>query len=166
MIKHAMFSDDRKHRHMLIREWDQDLPRLAVIGLNPSTADENVDDPTIRRCVGFAKREGCGLLMMLNLFSYRATDPKELLTMDKSELRPMPSLALLIKYMDLARRYEYRVVCAWGNHGVLHNASQDFTEMFANMPLECFGLTSIGEPRHPLYLKADTPLIPFRRVQQ
>lgn len=71
----AMFSGDRTYRWKLWRRWDPDKPELAVIGLNPSTADETNDDATVRRCLGFARDWGYGRLLMLNLFPYRAKSP-------------------------------------------------------------------------------------------
>jgi len=76
VVSGATFSTDRVYRYALWRVWDAALPSFVVIGLNPSTADETENDPTIRRCIGFAKREGCGGLVMLNLFAVRATDPR------------------------------------------------------------------------------------------
>src|SRR5687768_16866498 len=78
----ARFSACRTYRFELWRIWDEDGPKLNVIGLNPSTADENLDDPTIRRCIGFARDWGFGGLVMTNLFAYRSTDPKGLAAVD------------------------------------------------------------------------------------
>lgn len=76
VVKSASFSPCRKHRFELSRVWDASLPKLMVIGLNPSTADETEDDPTIRRCMAFARRERLGGLLMVNMFSLRSTNPK------------------------------------------------------------------------------------------
>ncbi len=76
----AVFSPSRKYRYVLRREWGDTERKMAVfIGLNPSTADETTDDPTIRRCMGYARDWGCSGLYMLNLFAVRATDPKDML---------------------------------------------------------------------------------------
>ena len=74
----AEFSKDRIHRYALYRVWDESKPLIMLIGLNPSTADENKDDPTIKRCVSFAKHWGYGGLIMVNIFAYRATDPRKM----------------------------------------------------------------------------------------
>lgn len=74
----AIFSEDRMHRYVLIREWDLNKPSLMIISLNPSTANEKINDPTIRRCIGFAKQWEFGKLFVTNLFSFRATSPKDL----------------------------------------------------------------------------------------
>ena len=74
----AHFSPCERYRYRLWRCWDASKWKLAIIGLNPSTATHEEDDPTIRRCIGFAKRDGYGGLLMLNLFALRSTDPKGL----------------------------------------------------------------------------------------
>ena len=79
MIKSAEFSPDKVYRYELWRIWDEALPVCMFIGLNPSTADETVDDPTIRRCINFAKEWGYGQLVMTNLFAFRATKPAEMM---------------------------------------------------------------------------------------
>ena len=76
--RHAVFSPCRTYRYALSRVWAADKPYALFIGLNPSTADETLDDPTIRRCIDFAKRWGYGGLVMANLFAYRATEPSEM----------------------------------------------------------------------------------------
>jgi len=80
MKSHATFSPCRKYRYSLFRIWDEDKSLVLFIGLNPSTADEKEDDPTIRRCINFAKQWGWGYggLIMGNLFSFRATQPSDL----------------------------------------------------------------------------------------
>lgn len=82
-LRGAVISDDGRYRYRLWRTWAPELPRMAWIMLNPSTADAEVDDPTIRRCVGFAKREGCGGIEVVNLYAYRSTDPSVLGTVDE-----------------------------------------------------------------------------------
>ena len=78
MEKSAILSADRKYRYVLTRIWDETKPTVVFIGLNPSTADEEVDDKTIRKCIGYAKRWGYGKLIMVNLFAFRSTDPSML----------------------------------------------------------------------------------------
>ena len=74
----AVVSDDGLYRYILTRTWDRSLPALVFCMLNPSTADATVDDPTIRKCIGFAQRLGYGGIIVVNLFAYRATKPREL----------------------------------------------------------------------------------------
>lgn len=163
MKSSAKFSADRKHRFLLERIWDASLPPFLVIGLNPSTADENVDDPTIRRCIAFAKREKCGSLVMLNLFSYRSTDPSVLKTFDGLYLTCESENQRWVKRAcQDALSKGGRIVCAWGAHGSLHDYGAFMRVVLGEYPLKCFGHTKSGEPKHPLYLKMDTPLIDWR----
>ncbi len=144
----AVFSPCRKYRYELWRRWSPG-PYVAFIGLNPSTADESLDDPTIRRCIGFAKAWGYGALCMLNLFSFRATDPAVM----KTEEFPIGG-----HENDLALRSRAEgagvVIAAWGIHGVHQERDQAVRKLVAN--LHCLGTTKDGHPRHPLYLKADS----------
>lgn len=144
----AILSDCRTYRYALSRSWDESLATVVFIGLNPSTADETKDDPTIRRCIGFAKSWGYGSLVMLNLFAYRATDPTKLqLVEDPVGPDNNWHIKTVSKASDL-------VVAAWGNHGSLLRRS---TIVKRAVPkLYHLGLTKIGEPRHPLYLKKTT----------
>ena len=73
----ARLSDDRRYRYLLVRRWDNTLPDATFVMLNPSTADERDDDPTIRKCIGFAKRWGCGGIKVVNLYAFRATNPRD-----------------------------------------------------------------------------------------
>lgn len=149
MRKSAEISPCGKYRYHLRREWDLDLPRVAFIMLNPSTADANDDDPTIRRCIGFAKAWGYGGLDVVNLYGYRATNPKELKNVP-SPIGPHndDTLLAIVPYVD-------RVICAWGAHGgkrgdsVLRKLRQE-----GLVPM-CLAKTKRGDPMHPLYLKAD-----------
>lgn len=151
----ARFSPDYRYRYTLWRRWDSRLSDLVVIGLNPSTADAMQDDPTIRRCIGFAKRERCGGLFMLNLFALRATDPKVMLA---SSAPVGPGNDDVIRKFALDRHI---VVAAWGAHGGHRGRDAQVRAMVSN--LKCFGVTKDGHPKHPLYLKADTPIIDYPR---
>jgi hypothetical protein len=152
----AEFSEGRTLRYWLERTWSlTNRHRLVVIGLNPSTADDTVDDPTIRRCVSFAKREVCGGLIMVNLFAYRATSPRDLL----AATSPMGSMA--DTYLLTACCAPDRVVvAAWGIYGSYCNRHIHVRELLARNRVEVFhlGLTQGGYPKHPLYLPATTPL--------
>ena len=75
MEKGAILSTDRKYRYVLTRIWDETKPTVVFIGLNPSIADEEKDDQTIRKCIGYSKRWGNGKLIMVNLFAFRSTGP-------------------------------------------------------------------------------------------
>jgi hypothetical protein len=120
MKKGAVISECEKYRYALWRVWRKDKLKVMFVMLNPSTADSNKDDPTIRRCIDFAKSWGYGGIVIGNLFGLRATDPKELLNTDDPKglhndywLRMLPELA-------------DQIICAWGNDGNLNNADKQF----------------------------------------
>ena len=145
MIRGADFSKCGKYRYTLRRTWDESLPNVLFISLNPSTADETYDDPTNRRGVSFAKRWSYGGVVFCNLFAYRTPYPVEL----KKAKEPVG------KDNDKWLRKEVRkaglVVASWGNHGEFMNRSKEVRKIFNN--LHCLGLTKLGEPKHILYLK-------------
>ena len=143
----AHFSRGRRYRYTLWRIWDDQRPRVMIIGLNPSTADARRDDPTIRRCIGFARDWGYGGVVVTNLFAFRATHPADL----KAAADPMgPRTDGWIRRM--AGQVE-RIVAAWGNHGAWLNRSACLRQMLAGR-LHYLRLTASGEPAHPLYLPA------------
>lgn len=151
MLRSAVFSPCRTWRYALYRIWDETKPPLAVIGLNPSTADETQDDPTVRRCIRFARDWGYGGLVMLNMFAFRSTDPAGLRS--AADPRGPENDQRLLD--ETAQR---RVLCAWGTHGSLFGRDSTVTTMLtkASRDLVCLGRTKDGYPRHPLYVRADT----------
>lgn len=159
----ATFDDAgaRVFRYRLWRRWDPTAPYMAVIGLNPSTADETRDDPTIRRCIGFAKREGLGGLEMLNLFSFRATDPRKLMQAGW----PVGDGNMAIVAEVCVQPLCARVVLAWGSHAPSGTARSMVKRLrdAGVAKLWCFGRTSSGCPRHPLYLPKDAQLQEWTR---
>ena len=153
MKKSAEFSPDRKYRYTLERTWDESKGTVVFIGLNPSTADESVDDPTIRRCIGYAKDWGYGRLVMLNIFAFRATNPTDLY----KEKEPV---GLLNKfYITEEIRKADLVITAWGTHGKwLGRGLEVYHEICEAVPqhkINALGFTKEGYPRHPLYLRSD-----------
>lgn len=157
MKKGAKFSKDRLHRLCLSRSWERNKPSVAFIGLNPSTADENLDDPTIRRCVNFAQSWGAGTLFMVNLFSLYATDPNVMMN------HRSPNIDENNKWLlEIARQSEI-VVAAWGNHGSHQSRDSDVMEKLGWVGVEakCLGFNKDGSPKHPLYVPANMPLVPF-----
>ena len=142
----AVFSKDRVYRYALGRTWawGGDPTYVAFIGLNPSTADENIDDPTVRRCIGFAQLWGYGGLVVLNLFAYRSTDPAQLFMVDD------PIGCENDHYIKEYAAQSEIVVAAWGNMGKHLNRDMEIRTLLPN--LYHLGLTKIGCPRHPLYL--------------
>lgn len=153
----ATFSGCGLYRYYLWREWEPALPRCVFIGLNPSTADETKDDPTIRRCIGFARREGCGRLDMLNMFAWRATDPRAMKSVDEP-IGPWND-ETIVRVASRARH----VVAAWGAHGAHLGRGKAVGELLerSGVRVSCLGTTKSGHPKHPLYLRADTPLVPW-----
>lgn len=140
----AVFSRCRAYRYALWREWDPSGPTVLFVGLNPSTADHRHDDPTIRRCIGFARAWGFGRLAVGNLFAYRTPHPALL----KQAAAPVGRandrwLRRLAAEADL-------VVAAWGVHGAHRERS---AAVLGYLPApKCLGTTKDGAPRHPLYL--------------
>lgn len=153
----ASFSPCRHWRYSLWRVWHPGRPRVAFIGLNPSTADEMVDDPTVRRCINYAKSWNFGGMYMLNIFGVRATDPKEML-MDSNPVGDMND-----DYIIDEIEHASRIVCCWGAHGKHLGRSAKIIEMLSDKKLFCFGLTKDGEPKHPLYLSKELIPVPFNR---
>lgn len=149
----AVFSPCKTYRYVLGRQWTEDHELntfLFVIMLNPSTADEVDIDPTVRRCVGFAKRDGHAGLVVRNVFAYRSTYPIDLM----SAADPVgPENEHVLNYNVGVGP----IVAAWG---CIH------PKLRAKMPrlpkgLRCFGTTKDGSPKHPLYLKKTARIIPF-----
>lgn len=137
-------------------------PCLFVM-LNPSTADANLDDPTIRRCIGFAKREGCTFLTVVNLFAFRATNPADLVgeyQMGTDIFGPDNSEHIGRELRRHNPELGHLIVAAWGAHPYAEMAHDTRAKLRAAGAL-CLGMTKSGEPRHPLYLKSNTPLVPW-----
>jgi len=152
----ARFSPCRTWRYTLHRVWDQNLGLLMVIGLNPSTADEVQNDPTVTRCVNYARAWGFGGLIMMNAFAFRATFPRDL----KTAPDPVgPDNDFWLRRMaDDARL----ILAAWGNHGLWLDR-QGWVLSLIDREVYCLGVTKEGTPRHPLYLRRDAEPRIFRR---
>ena len=150
----ADLSDDGLYRYRLWRKWAPGA-RMVFCMLNPSTADAHQDDPTIRRCIGFAKEHGCGALDVVNLFALRSTDPAALFD------HPDPIGPANDDAIAAAAKGAAVVVVAWGAEGGLRHRDQevlDLLDRFAEAPPVCLGRTKAGFPRHPLYVAKATPL--------
>ncbi|WP_438454951.1 DUF1643 domain-containing protein [Vreelandella venusta] len=153
----AIISDCGQYRYLLTRPSEVEHPERGTalfLMLNPSTADASLDDPTIRRCRGFAKSWGCAGLTVANLYALRATNPKELWRHDA----PIgaENNDWLVK---LAKEYG-DVVCAWGANAKPERVNEVYQILRdAGARLWCLGTTKSGAPKHPLYIKADQNLI-------
>lgn len=154
----AILSPCGAYRYHLWRRWDEDLPTMVWVMLNPSKADASQDDPTIRRCIDFAKRERCGGISVRNVFALRATDPKELLR------NPDPFGPENERHLLSARNCSLltMLVVGWGSRiRKLKKYYKHASCCLAVQRPKCFGVTKDGDPRHPLYLKADATLVPW-----
>lgn len=156
----ATFSSDRQYRYTLTRSWGGSR-RLVVIGLNPSTADEAKLDPTIRRVIGFARRDGFGAIDMLNLFAWRSTSPDVLNQLGDDAIGPDNDEHIVRVATQL---HVGAVVAAWGSHPAARQRGVAVAELLLRhgIALRCWGTTRSGAPRHPLYLSAAAPLLPWR----
>lgn len=163
----TVFSPDRIYRYVLWREWPAPSPNLLYtedphlayypgehhqyamfIGLNPSTADETQDDPTIRKCVGFAQRWGFGALCMTNLFAFRATDPR------KMKGYPKPIGPDNDRWLARCACEAGILIAAWGVNGAFLGRDQEVLKLLNGV--ECLRTTKDGHPEHPLYVPYDT----------
>lgn len=174
MIKEAVLSEDGKYRYSLTRIWDESKPIVMWVMLNPSKANADFDDPTIRKCVGFASSWGYGGIAVFNLFSYVSPFLEDLLTVE-----------YLIKdfqkyYSEFDRLHDMSeiMVLAWGNDNLIRRLAKtrnmilkprqggrvaNHTEMMLNLPkykkARYLALSKYGVPKHPLYLPYSlTPL--------
>ena len=156
--KDALISPCGKYRYWLTRRWADGPALLPIVMLNPSTADAAVDDPTIRRCMSFARREGFGGVFVINLFAFRATSPDDM----RASADPVgpDNDYWTIRVLKGARAINIPILAAWGAHGD-HRSRANYVRGMANMHgarLTCLGTTKQGHPRHPLYVKGDQPL--------
>ncbi len=167
-IPTTIFSDCRNYRYTLWRAWGnaplftpREITRessyVMFIGLNPSTADETRDDPTIRKCMGFAQRWGYEGLCMTNLFAFRATQPRDM----RAELYPTGPHNL-DHVLQCAAKAAI-VVAAWGANGSYKGRDRAMMEDLAKHGVHpvCLRLTSKGAPEHPLYVPYDVTPLPF-----
>lgn len=149
----AVFSDCEQYRYRLWRVWDKTKPKVCFVMLNPSTADENVLDPTVSRCKKRAEMLGYGGLEVANIFALRSTDPAYLYKAASKGINPIGrgnggAVARAARESD-------SVICAWGSHGKLI----DMGNLVRDLLLHCcpkkthyLKLNADGSPAHPLYL--------------
>lgn len=150
MERGATFDPTGTYRYSLTRGWNASRPPCVFILLNPSTANATVDDPTIRRCIGFARDWGYGSLEVVNLFALRATNPRQLrLSLDPVGEKNDEHIARAVKSAS-------RVVAGWGIHGSLRGRDRAVLRMLRSTEVVCLGTTEGGHPRHPLYVRRVT----------
>lgn len=153
MQRGADFSPCGRYRYRLWRQWGEGS-RVVFVGLNPSTADASRDDPTIRRCIGFAQRWGHARFDIVNLFAFRATQPVDL----RAALEPEgPDNLKAIRH---AVNVSSAVIACWGHMGGWRDQDRRVLPLLPD-DTRCLGTTKGGHPRHPLFVRYGTPLVPL-----
>lgn len=162
MVTEAYLSTDRRYRYWLLRVWDAAKPVITVIGVNPSTADEDTDDATIRKVIGFARRLGYGGCLMLNVAAFRATDPVAC----RGAYAPIGFFNTTAFMLETMLRFKTSTtVAAWGKNGRFF--PHECQMILEDIPdLWCWGRNKDGTPRHPLMLPYDTPLERYERKEE
>jgi len=154
---------DGPYRYRLSRIWNETKPRLGWVMLNPSTADENTDDPTIRKCCGFATRNGYGGIEVFNLFALRSTYPAALIG------APNPVGPRTDEYIASGLTDTPDVVLAWGGWPIWKIQSgrdSQIVDLLKRCRLFCLGTTKSGAPLHPLYVPYSRPLLLWPSLQE
>lgn len=163
-MKTATISTDGVYRYLLSRTWEPSAEPCGWIMLNPSTADADIDDPTIRRCMGFARSWGYGGIVVANLYAYRATNPDDLIDAAGAGVDPVGSgnVDAILALFDTCRV----VVCAWGSSFVTKRGwrlprldVEGMALRYDDRALFCLGRTKTGQPRHPLYVAGNQELV-------
>lgn len=144
----AIYSDDERFRYDLIRTWDDAGLRIVFVMLNPSTATELANDPTVERCERRARALGYGAFRVTNIFAFRATDPRDM------RAQPDPIGPANDAAIRDAAAWADAVVCAWGTHGAYLGRGGAVEHMLraGGHVLTTLGLSKAGHPKHPLYI--------------
>jgi len=158
----AVLSKDGVYRYTLTRKWAEGHRALFVM-LNPSTADATLDDPTIRRCIGFAKKWGYGSIEVVNLFAFRATNPNDLDCLERVHGTDLIVGSDNERYWEEAKARASLVIAAWGAHVRAARSGQRWRAMIVFGDMDCLGRTLGNEPRHPLYLPGASRLMAWCR---
>ncbi len=147
----AVYSPCQRYRYLLTRTWNPAGPRALFVMLNPSTATEVQNDPTVERCERRARALGYGAFRVTNIFAFRATDPK-VMRAEADPVGPANDQAILDSAL-----WADRIICAWGSHGAHLNRGADVMALLraTGRPLWHLGLTQGGQPKHPLYIGYD-----------
>ncbi len=143
---------NNEYRYVLHRVWDSSKPKIAFIGLNPSTANEQIDDNTVRKCINIAKRDGYGQMTMLNAYAYRSTDPKALTA------QPNAVGTYNDHHITKECKTADKIVVAWGNHAT-EDRHYTLLKVLDGYQLWCFAKNNNGKPKHPLYVSLKAPLM-------
>lgn len=156
----AEISPCGKYRYSLKRRWHAAQPSVNFVMLNPSTADATIDDPTVRKCIVYAKAWGYGGIVVTNLFALRATDPREL------KRTPFPVGERNNDHLYTEALNAGLVVCAWGNHGDYQFRCDDVGTMLHRHGVvpHALRVTKKGQPEHPLYLPGDLKPQPYQQL--
>ena len=150
ILRKAKFSKDKKHRYELSRHWDLSKSDILFIMLNPSIANEDIDDPTIKRLISFTREFKHGGFFVANLFTYITPYSKTLDTSIGLTKLNLKTIKNLVNKVD-------EVIYAWGNS---IKEPQELKNLVKNP--KCFGKNLNGTPKHPLYLSSNSKLIKFR----
>ncbi len=144
----AIYSDCENYRYSLTRIWDDNAPRVLFVMLNPSTATEVQNDPTVERCERRARALGYGAFCVCNIFAYRATNPN-VMRAQTDPVGPENDTAITD-----AALWANDIVCAWGTHGAHRNRGPEVEQTLRAQPkpLAHLGLSIAGHPKHPLYI--------------
>lgn len=161
MDRTASISACGQYRYRLTRTWDSGACALPIVMLNPSIADAAIDDPTIGRCISFAKREGFGGIAVTNLFAFRASAPGDMKAAE-DPVGPDNNEVLAAAFADAAH-LGIPVLAAWGTNGEFQDRDAHVRDLAraAGARLVCLGRTTSGHPRHPLYVRGDHVLEDF-----
>lgn len=157
-VASALFSDCGQYRYILSQIWDKGRAPMVFVMLNPSTANDYSDNPTLRRCISFAQRENAGGMLMVNLYGYRTPYPEEL----KNTADPVgpENDRHLREVFAQAKTAGSKVVCAWGQPSKHLKRKQAVAQLIQDIGLQAYQLGE-GPQKHPLYLAADVPLLPL-----
>jgi hypothetical protein len=154
----AIFDETRQYRYSLWRSWEDRGNRVVFVSLNPSQANEVDDDPTIRRCIGFARDWGYRSVEIVNLFAYCATKVSTL----RKARDPIGSENDL--YIRQAAERADMLIYAWGNWGSLRGRNLEVQSLLQEFNSGCLGLTGRGNPKHPLYLPKQTRIVRYEPI--
>lgn len=153
MTTYAIFSSCKNYRYLLARLWNPLLPTVLFVGLNPSTADSHTNDPTVKRCIDFARQWNYGGLYLTNLFAYRNPHPQQLLQVKDPIGKDNDHFILHYQ------QFSQRTIIMWGNYGTLLNRHEQVLQLLTDP--YCLKINKSGAPAHPLYLRKTTEPFPY-----